>query len=110
MVYYHRKRERGDNEDDPEFMPLSKRINNIHLSPERIVNGHGSGAVVVGASHVEFNNPNIYRPSSNSAGVLNPNLQVEINSVHRLPDINGSNNNVSDDNLVAWNKSFSPFL
>lgn len=31
-----------DQEDDQEFMPLSKRINNIHLSPERMVNGAGS--------------------------------------------------------------------
>jgi len=35
------KRERMDQDDDQEFMPLSKRINNIHLSPERMLtNGH----------------------------------------------------------------------
>lgn len=34
-----RKRERVDQEDDQEFMPLSKRINNIHLSPERMIQG-----------------------------------------------------------------------
>ncbi|CAL8126542.1 unnamed protein product [Orchesella dallaii] len=37
------KRERMDQDDDQEFMPLSKRINNIHLSPERLLNnGHPS--------------------------------------------------------------------
>ncbi|ODM95134.1 tRNA-2-methylthio-N(6)-dimethylallyladenosine synthase [Orchesella cincta] len=79
------KRERMDQDDDQEFMPLSKRINNIHLSPERLHNGlhmHGNSSMMH-PNHHPHNIGNGY-PEKSSDQISN---YQNCNGVHGHPHL-----------------------
>lgn len=45
MSFFRRKRTRNTTEDEVEFMPLSKRINNLHINNGMLVEGQNSACL-----------------------------------------------------------------
>jgi len=76
-----RERDRVDHEDDPDVMPLSKRMNNIHFDGisgrARVLQSNGSAVVLNG-----------YSTEMHSAGNLNVNVNLPTTSASTFVNIN----------------------